>query len=129
PLARRRMASVHDFGKETFIAHSINSPYRQQVIDLFAQLHAPLLIGIELPTVETIKKSVRLGIGIAFAPRMCLEDELARGELVAVRIKEMRIQRELRLVYRRHARLSAAAQAFLLTAREMAVVQGSGIRD
>jgi hypothetical protein len=40
----------------------------------------------------------------------------------------MRIQRELRLVYRRHAALSAAAQAFLLTARDMAIVRGSGIR-
>ncbi len=128
PMAKRRQASVHDFGKETFIAHSIASPYRQQVIDLFSHLRAPLHIGMELPTVETIKKSVRLGIGIAFAPRMCLEDELARGELVAVRIKEMRIQRELRLVYRRHAALSGAAQAFLSMAREMAVVPGAGAR-
>ena len=119
PLARKRLASVHDFGKETFIAHSIASPYRQQVIDLFAHLRAPLNIGMELPTVETIKKSVRLGMGIAFAPRMCVEDELARGEFVTVRIKEMRIQRKLRLVYRRHAALSAAAQAFLAAAKEM----------
>jgi len=129
PMARRRQASVHDFAKETFIAHSIASPYRQAVIDLFAHLRAPLVIGMELPTVETIKKSVRMGIGIAFAPRMCLEDELATGELVAVRLKEMRIQRELRLVYRRHATLSAAAQAFLLTAREMAAGQGANVRE
>ncbi len=128
PKARRRQASVHDFAKETFIAHSINSPYRQRVIDLFAHLRAPLVIGMELPTVEAIKKAVRMGIGIAFAPRMCLEDELARGELVAVRLKEMRIQRELRLVYRRHTTLSAAAQAFLRTALEAATVQGSGTR-
>ena len=128
PLARRRQASVRDFAKETFIAHSIDSPYRQRVIELFAGLRAPLMIGMELSTVETIKKSVRMGIGIGFAPRMCLEDELARGELVAVRLKEMSIRRELRLVYRRHATLSAAAQAFLLTAREMAIVQGAGRR-
>lgn len=128
PMARRRQASVHDFGDETFIAHSIDSPYRQRVIDLFAGLGAKLAIGMELPTVETIKKAVRMGIAIAFAPRMCLEDELARGELVAVRLKEMRIQRELRLVYRRHTRLSSAAQAFLHTAREMAIVQGAAAR-
>lgn len=125
PLARKRQASVHDFGKETFIAHSIASPYRQQVIDLFAHLRAPLKIGMELPTVETIKKAVRMGMGIAFAPRMCVEDELARGEFATVRIKEMRIQRKLRLVYRRHATLSAAAQAFLTTAKEMASTQMS----
>lgn len=127
PLARKRQASVHDLGKETFIAHSIASPYRQQVIDLFAQLRAPLNIGMELPTVETIKKAVRMGMGIAFAPRMCVEDELARGEFATVRIKEMRIQRKLRLVYRRHGALSAAAQAFLAAARELATAQGSGV--
>jgi len=127
-LARAGETVIRELGKETFIAHSIASPYRQRVVDLFARLRTPLNIGLELPTVETIKKSVRAGMGIAFAPRMCVEDELARGEFVAVRIKEMRIQRQLRLVYRRHATLSAAAKAFLTTAREVAEVQGSGVR-
>ena len=63
-------------------------------------------------------------MGLAFAPRMCVEDELARGELVSVPVKEMRIQRKLRLIYRRHAALSAAAQAFVTIAREMAIVRG-----
>lgn len=128
-LARTGETVIRELGKETFIAHSIASPYRQRVVDLFARLRTPLHIGLELPTVETIKKSVRAGMGIAFAPRMCVEDELARDEFVAVRIKEMRIQRKLRLVYRRHATLSAAAQAFLLTAREMAEGQGAGARS
>jgi DNA-binding transcriptional LysR family regulator len=127
PLARAREASIHALGKENFIAHNVASPYRQRVIELFARLRTPLNIALELPTVETIKKSVRLGMGLAFAPRMCVEDELARGELVSVPVKEMRIQRKLRLIYRRHAALSAAAQTFLLTAREMGIVQGSGI--
>ena len=127
-LARAGETVIRELGKETFIAHSIASPYRQRVVDLFARLRTPLNIGLELPTVETIKKSVRAGMGIAFAPRMCVEDELARGDFVAVRIKEMRIQRQLRLVYRRHATLSAAAKAFLTTAREVAEVQGSGVR-
>jgi DNA-binding transcriptional LysR family regulator len=129
PLAKAREASIHELGKESFIAHNVASPYRQRVIETFARFRTPLNIALELPTVETIKKSVRLGMGLAFAPRMCLEDELARGECVAVRVKEMRIQRKLRLIYRRHAALSAAAQAFLLTAREMGIVQGSGARN
>jgi len=70
--------------------------------------------------VETIKKAVRMEMGIAFAPHMCLEDELTRGEFVAVHVKEMRIQRKLRLIYRRYAALSAAARAFVDVAVAMA---------
>ncbi len=119
-LARLREVSIHDLGQDQFIAHNVSSPYRERVIETFARLRTPLNIPVELPTVETIKKSVRMGMGIAFAPRMCLEDELARGELVAVRVKETEIQRKLRLIYRRHAALSAAAQGFLEVARRLA---------
>jgi len=120
PLARLREVSIRDLGHEAFLAHNVASPYRQAVIDHFARLRTPLNIALELPTVETIKKCVRMEMGIAFAPRMCLEDELARGEFVAVHVKEMRIQRKLRLIYRRYAALSAAARAFVDVAVGMA---------
>jgi len=77
----------------------------------------------ELPTVETIKKFVAMGIGVAFVPRMCVRDELARREFVALPVTELRIQRKLRLIYRRHSTLSAAAQGFLEVARALAEAQ------
>ena len=51
---------------------------------------------------------------------MCVQEELARQEFVAVPVSDLRIQRQLRLTYRRHALLSAAAQGFLAAARELA---------
>jgi DNA-binding transcriptional LysR family regulator len=120
PLAAQGEVSISELGRESFIAHNVASPYRQMVVETFARCRTPLNIAVEMPTVETIKKFVRLGMGVAFAPRMCIEDELARGEFVAVQVLELRIQRKLRLIYRRHATLSAAAQAFLEVAREMA---------
>jgi DNA-binding transcriptional LysR family regulator len=120
PLARRREVSVHDLGEESFIAHSISSPYRQSVIETFARLRTPLHIDVELPTVETIKKFVSMGMGVGFAPRMCVEEELARRQFVSVRIRELSIQRKLRLIYRRHATLSAAAQGFVEVAQTLA---------
>ncbi|MGE5325625.1 MAG: LysR substrate-binding domain-containing protein, partial [Deltaproteobacteria bacterium] len=98
----------------------VSSPYRQRVIETFERLRTPLNIVMELPTVETIKKAVRGGMGVAFAPRMCLEEELASGELISVRVRELQIERQLRLIHRKHAALSAAARAFLEQARELA---------
>jgi DNA-binding transcriptional LysR family regulator len=126
PLARRPEVGIHELGQESFIAHNVASPYRQRVIEIFGRLRTPLNIGVELPTVETIKKAVRMGMGVAFAPRMCVEDELARGEFVSVRVSEIRIQRKLRLIYRRHAALSSAAQALIQVAKELAGQSLSG---
>ncbi|HTS69167.1 MAG TPA: LysR family transcriptional regulator [Terriglobia bacterium] len=120
PLAAAKEVSVRALGGEQFIAHNVSSPYRQRVIETFARHHTPLQIAAELPTVETIKKFVAMGMGVAFVPRMCVREELARGEFVALPVSELRIQRKLRLIYRRHTTLSAAAQGFLDVARALA---------
>jgi DNA-binding transcriptional LysR family regulator len=119
-LARSGGVSIRELGEEQFIAHNIASPYRQRVIETFARYHTPLQIAAELPTVETIKKFVAMGMGVAFVPRMCVQEELARREFVALSVSELRIQRKLRLIYRRHSTLSAAAQGFLEIARALA---------
>ncbi len=126
-LARSGGVSIRELGQEQFIAHNISSPYRQRVIETFARHHTPLQIAAELPTVETIKKFVGMGMGVAFVPRMCVQEELARHEFVAVPVNELRIQRKLRLIYRRHSTLSAAAQGFLEVARSLTENQ-PGIR-
>lgn len=118
-LAREKEVSVRDLGDESFIAHSISSPYRESVIETFARLGTPMKIDIELPTVETIKKFVSMGMGVAFAPRVCVEEELARRQFVTVRIRELKIQRKLRLIHRRNSALSPAAQGFVEAARHL----------
>jgi DNA-binding transcriptional LysR family regulator len=120
PLARSAGVSIHELGREQFIAHNVSSPYRQSVIEAFARTQTPLQIVAELPTIETIKRFVTMGMGIAFVPRMCVQEELARQEFFAVPVKDLRIQRSLRLTYRRHASLSAAAKGFLEIARAAA---------
>lgn len=109
-LAKRRMVDITDLGEETFAAHIVESPYRQRVIQMFAKHHVPLRMGIELPTIESIKRFVEMKRGIAIVPRMCVEREVGRGDLREVRLKQMRIQRQLYLVYRQDRPLSAAAQ-------------------
>lgn len=113
-LARHRGVSIRDLGEENFVAHIVPSPYRQQVIQLFAKHGVPLRLGVELPTIESIKRFVRMGMGVAIVPRMCVQMEVADGDLYEVRIREMRLRRELYLIFRRDQALSQGAQAFVL---------------
>jgi DNA-binding transcriptional LysR family regulator len=112
-FADRAKVSVTDLGMETFIAHNVVSPYRQQVVDTFRRHKVPLNIGIEMPTIETIRKLVQLNLGVAFLPKMCVEQEIAAGVLREVLIEEMQMERKIRLVHAARRQLSYAAQAFL----------------
>lgn len=109
-LAKRREVDIVDLGQETFVAHIVESPYRQRVVQMFAKHHVPLRMDIELPTIESIKRFVEMKRGVAIVPRMCVEREVERGDLREVPLKQMRIQRHLYLVYRQDRQLSAAAQ-------------------
>lgn len=113
PLARRRRLAIQELGEEIFAAHNVWSPYRERVLRTFEKHRVPLHMDVELPTVEAIKKFVQMEQAVALVPRMCIEDELAKGEVVEVEVPELRIERKLRVVYRRGDPLSHASRAFL----------------
>lgn len=113
PFAQRKQISIRDLGQETVIAHNIASPYRQIVLDAFQKYQVPLKMDIEMPTVETIKKMVQDRMGVAFVPRMCVQSEVAAGQLVEVPVRELQVARKIHLVHPARRHLSHAARAFL----------------
>lgn len=125
PLARQKRVHLRGLGGESFIAHNVSSPLRRQVIDAFAAHHTPLNIGVELPSIEAVKRFVAMGNGVALLPALAVARELELGELVQIRVPELKMQRQLRLVHRRAAALSHAAVAFLKTVRAFAAEQGA----
>jgi len=124
PLARAQRVSINNLGKEVFIAHNVASPLRRKVIEAFQRYRTPLNMGIELPTIEAIKRFVAMGGGVALVPHLTVARELESGDLVQVRVDELDVRRVLRLVHRRQATLSYAARAFLRTLRTLAKEHG-----
>jgi DNA-binding transcriptional LysR family regulator len=114
-LAKRRQVDISALGNESFVAHIVESPYRQRVIQMFARHRVALNMDLELPTIESIKRFVEMKRGVAIVPRMCVEGELARDDLRELRIRQMHIQRHLYLVYRQDRPLSAAARGLVET--------------
>lgn len=119
-LAGRRQVTVKELGGEQFVAHNVKTPSRTRIFELFAEHRTPLNIAIELATLETIKVFVRRQAGVAILPRLALKEEIASGALVEVPVRGMKIEKSLRLVYRREQTLSHAARSFL------EIVKGAG---
>jgi DNA-binding transcriptional LysR family regulator len=117
-FAGRESVSITELDMETFVAHNVLSPYREVVLREFQRHHVPLNMELEMPTVETIRRMVQLKEGVAFLPRMCVEQEIAHGSLCEVRVRELAVERKIRLVYPARRGLSHAAKAFLEVVKE-----------
>jgi DNA-binding transcriptional LysR family regulator len=112
-FAKRKIVPISELGDETFVAHNVLSPYRDIVLRVFQERGVRLNMDIEMPTVEMIRWMVEENQGVAFLPRMCVEQEIAEKRLVAVRVPEIEVERKIYLVQPSRRAVSYAADAFL----------------
>ena len=112
-LASRTRVSIEEVGRQVVIAHNDPSPTRDRVLRLYQSRRAEINIQISLPSLDGIKRAVEMGVGVAVLPRRCALTEIERGDLVAVKVPELKARRIVRFVFRRTSELSHAAAAFL----------------
>jgi DNA-binding transcriptional LysR family regulator len=112
-LAGPHPVHIAELGVESFIAHNVQSPSRKRVIAAFEQHDTRLNITIEISTIETIKKFVKVGLGLSFVPLMCVQEELLRDELAVIGVKEFHYERTLWLVHQKAEVERHAAHAFM----------------
>jgi DNA-binding transcriptional LysR family regulator len=112
-FANRESVAITELGMETFIAHNVLSPYREVVLRAFQRHKVALNMDVEMPTVETIRKLVQRNEGVAFLPKMCVQQEVHQGLLHEIQVEELNVERKIRLVYPARRALSHAAKAFL----------------
>jgi DNA-binding transcriptional LysR family regulator len=112
-LAQVQEVTLSECARQTVIAHNDPSHMRDRVLRLFEQQHIPAKILVSLPSLEGIKRAVAMRMGVALLPRRCAESEIARGELVALAMPDIRLRRQVRLVYRKARKRSHASAAFL----------------
>jgi DNA-binding transcriptional LysR family regulator len=79
---------------------------------------------MEMDTIETAKRMVERGLGLAFLPQLAVVNELRTGKLTMVEIKDAEtLHRSLDVVHPRHRPLRKEALAFLRFVREAANVE------
>jgi DNA-binding transcriptional LysR family regulator len=112
PLEDRGSVQLEDVVPYPFIFHKAGTT-RERLMKHFGPLWEKMNISMELASIETIKKFVSIGMGISIVPKSYVSDEIERGTLRLVRIRNFKLIRKLGLIYRKNRYLSRASKAFL----------------
>ena len=84
-------------------------------------------VALEVDTIETAKRMVDRGLGMAFLPQLAVGQELRSGKLATIRLLDAEpLGRSIDVIHSRHRPLRKEAQAFLQVIKE-AVKESSSI--
>jgi DNA-binding transcriptional LysR family regulator len=112
-LARKRPVSLARLQGEPFIAFERDIPTRKTIDRLLRAHRVTVRTVMEFDNVETIKRSVEVGSGVAILPEPTVANETQGGLLAKVTLAEGPFTRQLAIVHRRGRVLTAAARAFV----------------
>ena len=112
-LTAKRLVKPQDLSKEQFIFREQGSASRAVVAAHLRKARIEAEAVMEMANPESVKKAVQNGLGIAFISAFAVEAELKAKTLLTVKVQNLQIRRELKIVYRKDKHLSPAAKAFL----------------
>jgi DNA-binding transcriptional LysR family regulator len=116
-LTRKKSVRRHDLEGERFIVRESGSATRATIVAQLQQANFKLEAVIEMENPESIKKAVQSGLGIAFISKFAIATELKAKTLTAIRVRDLGINRELKIIHRKDKHLSRAARKFIEVAR------------
>lgn len=113
PLAARSKAHATDLNGQDFVLFERDIPTRRAT-DRILRAHGVSVRRVaEFDNIETIKRAVEVGFGLAIVPRPSVVDEQRSGQLAVVQLAEPEWTRSVGVVYRSDRTLGVAARKFI----------------
>jgi DNA-binding transcriptional LysR family regulator len=112
-LARNGRISVADLAGQNLVGYERDVPTRKACDRILRDHGVKPLYVMEFDNIETIKRAVEIGQGLAIVPRMAVELEAERGTLRIVEFIEGTFARPLAIIYKRGRELSPAVRKFI----------------
>ncbi|HEV3471030.1 MAG TPA: LysR family transcriptional regulator [Pyrinomonadaceae bacterium] len=113
PLARRKKVSAADLQGQDFVLFERDIPTRRAT-DRVLRAHGVTVHRVaEFDNIETIKRAVEVGLGVAVVPRPSVLDEQRSGQLAVVPLAEPEWKRSVGVIYRSDRVLGTAARKFI----------------
>lgn len=113
PFARRRQIDLHRLGGQNFVAFERDIPSRRALDQIFREHKVEVRIVMELDNIETIKRSVEIGVGVSIVPLFSVQREVQSGTLAQVHFTRQTFLRPLGVIVKRKRALTPAAKKLI----------------
>ncbi len=111
-LAMSEKISVEQLAKYPLLVPKFGKT-REAIEDMFSARNLQMTVSMELDSSELLKRFAAADVGVGFIGESTVQQEMEAGTLVALKIKEVHIRRDLGLIFRKDKALSRAALAFI----------------
>ena len=115
PLAKEQSIKLKDLNGLKFISFERDIPTRKALDKVFKDHEVTVEHVMELDNVETLKRAVEIGSGVAIVPQETVKQEVANQTLAEVTLQNGDLSRPLAAIYKKNKVLSPAIKAFLAT--------------
>ncbi len=105
--------SLGELEGEPFVAFSADLSIRSATDKLLRKNRVTVNLVHEFDNAENVKRAVEIGLGVACLPLATVRRELDFGTLHSLRLSDVRFERPLGIVHKRHKHLSTAAARFI----------------
>ncbi|NIB45178.1 LysR family transcriptional regulator [Pseudomaricurvus alkylphenolicus] len=113
PLATRRQLTDKDILACQWILREPGTAHRKTFDEAMYGLLVDLDIRLQLPQNEAIKNAVRAGLGIGCLSQLAVADDLERGLLVELPLKERPMHRRFYIVTHKHSASSRTVERWM----------------
>jgi LysR family transcriptional regulator, transcriptional activator of the cysJI operon len=119
-FANRRSLKAKDLQGQDLVLFERDTPTRKAIDRILKAYGVEVNKAAEFDNIETIKRAVEVGFGIAIVPLPAVSDEERSGRLAAIQLAEKDWIRPIGVIHRSDRTLSLAAKKFLQLLAEKA---------
>lgn len=112
-FAKRKEVKAAELNEQDFVLFERDIPTRKATDKIFKNNGIAVKKVAEFDNIETIKRAVEVGFGLAIVPRPSVLDEQRSGQLAVVPLAEPEWTRSVGVIYRSDRALSLAAKKFV----------------
>ena len=112
-FAERTQIKVKELKNQAFVLFERDIPTRKATDKILKSYGVEIRKAAEFDNIETIKRSVEVGFGVAIVPHPSVMDEERNNQLAVVQLAEKDWIRPVGVVYRTDRTLSIAAKKFV----------------
>jgi DNA-binding transcriptional LysR family regulator len=113
PLAEKLELRPEDLEGVDFVGFDEELPIAKEIDRYLSAQNIKVNVTLHFDNIQMIKEAVTHRVGVSIMPARIMNDEIAQGRLVPLRLAAPELYRPLGIIHRKKKRFYPAAQAFL----------------